>query len=533
MSKGDYLNSKKHRDEHSSWNGRRGFLKTLGLAGAGAISFGNNSLSVINSNFITNALKNSFADRCLVLIRLKGGNDGLNTIVPLYDYDTYISKRPKINIPSSNIIKFNDKFGIPNFMSDVENIWKDGNMKVVHGVGYENPNGSHFKSSDIWATASQDPEISTGWLGRYYDEKYLDYLTNPTEKPLAIQIGSRGNLIFNGASTAYAFAVSSPERLKKVAENGTLFDTSNLPNCTHGDQLEFLRRISNATFSYASVIHEAYNNSEDFNQYDSKNNLDKQLSLVSRLIKGNLGTKIYMVSIGGFDTHGNQPERHQKLLNTLSSSIKVFYDDLKSFGLDEKVISVTFSEFGRRVAENGSLGTDHGTAAPIMLFGSALKGNGFVGNHPSLSDLNNRGNLKHSIDFRSIYTTLLTDWLCGDNEYINKAMLGKEYSLLGLGLNCNDDVVDLNNIVTYHAAIYSFNQVDLHLRINQDHHIKIFIYDTLGRTNGMVFDGLLRKGAHIFPLDRTMTQKSLSSGQYFYNIKISGGNDLNKSFIVK
>lgn len=533
MKNKNYLNSKKHRDEHSSWTGRRGFLKTLGLAGAGAISFGNSSLSVINSNFLTNALKNSYADRSLVLIRLKGGNDGLNTIIPVYDYDNYINKRPNIHIPNSNIIKLNDRFGIPNFMEDIQNVWKDGKMKVVHGVGYENPNGSHFKSSDIWASATRDPEISSGWLGRYYDEKYIDYLINPPKKPLAIQIGSRGNLIFNGSNTTYAFAVSSPERLKKVAENGTLFDTGNLPNCTHGDQLEFLRRISNATFSYASVIHEAYNNSEDFNQYNSKNSLDKQLSLVSRLIKGNLGTKIYMVSLGGFDTHGNQPDRHEQLLSTLSSSIKVFYDDLKYYGLDNKVLSVTFSEFGRRVAENGSMGTDHGTAAPIMLFGSALKGNGFVGNHPSLTDLNNRGNLKHSIDFRSIYTTLLTDWLCGDGQYINKAMLGKEYSLLGLGLNCNEDVVDFNNIIPYHAAIYSNNQVDLHLRINQDHYIKIYIYDTLGRNNGMIFNDLLRKGTHIFPLDRNMSQKSLSSGQYFYNIKIQGGNDLNKSFIVK
>ena len=533
MKNKNYLNSKKHRDEHSSWTGRRGFLKTLGLAGAGAISFGNSSLSVINSNFLTNALKNSYADRSLVLIRLKGGNDGLNTIIPVYDYDNYINKRPNIHIPNSNIIKLNDRFGIPNFMEDIQNVWKDGKMKVVHGVGYENPNGSHFKSSDIWASATRDPEISSGWLGRYYDEKYIDYLINPPKKPLAIQIGSRGNLIFNGSNTTYAFAVSSPERLKKVAENGTLFDTRNLPNCTHGDQLEFLRRISNATFSYASVIHEAYNNSEDFNQYNSKNSLDKQLSLVSRLIKGNLGTKIYMVSLGGFDTHGNQPDRHEQLLSTLSSSIKVFYDDLKYYGLDNKVLSVTFSEFGRRVAENGSMGTDHGTAAPIMLFGSALKGSGFVGNHPSLTDLNNRGNLKHSIDFRSIYTTLLTDWLCGDGQYINKAMLGKEYSLLGLGLNCNEDVIDFNNIIPYHAAIYSNNQVDLHLRINQDHHIKIYIYDTLGRNNGMIFNDLLRKGTHIFPLDRNMSQKSLSSGQYFYNIKIQGGNDLNKSFIVK
>ncbi len=531
MSKKDYLKSKKHIAEHSSWD-RRGFLKTLGIAGAGAISFGNSSLSVLNSNFLTNALTGSSSDRSLVLIRLKGGNDGLNTIVPLNHFDTYVNKRPNIHIPKSNLIKLSDDFAIPNHMRNLEPMWKEGEMKVVNGVGYENSSGSHFKSSDIWASATNNNEISTGWLGRYYDEKYLDYLTNPTEKPLAIQIGSRGNLIFNGEKTSYAFAVSSPERLKKVAENGTLFDTKNLPDCTHGDQIEFLRRISNATYSYASVIHEAYNESEDFNKYDAENDLDTQLSLVSRLIKGGLGSKIYMVSLGGFDTHGSQPEKHQKLLTTLSDSIKVFYEDLKYYGLDKKVLSLTFSEFGRRVAENGSEGTDHGTAAPVMLFGPALKGNGFIGEYPNLSDLNDRGNLKHTLDFRSIYTTILTDWLCADKNFIDKAMLGDEYSLLGLGINCNDEVIDYDDLITYHAAVYGSSNVDLNLRINQDHHIKIYIYDILGRNHGLIYDNLLRKGTHIFPLSIN-SQRKLPTGQYFYSINVVGGKDLNKSFVVK
>ena len=204
MKKKNYLNSKKHKAEHSKW-GRRGFLKTLGIAGAGAISFGNSSLSVLNSNFLTNALTGSISDRSLVLIRLKGGNDGLNTIVPLNHFDTYVNKRPNIHIPKSNLINLSDSFAIPDFMNNLEPLWKDGKMKVVNGVGYENPNGSHFKSSDIWASATDNKEISTGWLGRYYDEKYLDYLTNPPEKPVAIQIGSRGNLIFNGSKTSVSY----------------------------------------------------------------------------------------------------------------------------------------------------------------------------------------------------------------------------------------------------------------------------------------------------------------------------------------
>ena len=290
-----------HDEEHAKWN-RRGFIKTLGIAGGSMIAFGNSSLSVVDSNFLNSALRNSDTDRILVLIRLKGGNDGLNTIVPLYDFDTYANKRPNIYIPENKLIKLNNDFATPDYMSPIEDLWQNGSMKVIHGVGYEEQNLSHFKSSEIWATTTKDTDVTSGWLGRYYEEKYFDYLNNPPDKPLAIQVGSGGDMIFDGDLTTYAFSVSSPQRLKKVAENGTLFDTANPINSTHGDQVAFLREASNTTFRYASVINDAYNKSNQFDSYED-NNFDLQLSLVSRFIKGDLGTKVYMVTLGGFDTH--------------------------------------------------------------------------------------------------------------------------------------------------------------------------------------------------------------------------------------
>ena len=167
--------NKNHDREHAHWD-RRGFLKTLGIAGAGSISFAGSSLSVVNSHFLTNALSEADSERILVLIRLKGGNDGLNTIIPLYDYDLYVNKRPKIHIPENSLIKLNDEFGIPKYMEDLDPIWKDGSMKVINGVGYENQNLSHFKSSEIWATTTNDSYVTSGWLGRYYEEKYMDYM---------------------------------------------------------------------------------------------------------------------------------------------------------------------------------------------------------------------------------------------------------------------------------------------------------------------------------------------------------------------
>lgn len=533
MSK-NYLNSDKHKQEHSHWD-RRGFLKVLGIAGAGSISLANSHLSVINSSFVSNALSNSISDRSLVMIRLKGGNDGLNTIIPLYDFDNYVSKRPNIHIPNNNLIKLSDDFSIPRHMDSLIPFWKEGKMKVVHGVGYENQNLSHFTSSDIWATGTRNKsDMSTGWIGRFYDEKYFDYTINPPEKPLAIQIGSNANMIFKGDQRSYAFAVANERRLEKVAERGEFFSTQNLPDCTHGDQVEFLRKVSNTTYSYADVISDAFKKSNDFDSY-TDSNLDKQLRLVARLIKGGLGSKIYMVSLGGFDTHGNQPTTHQSLLTQLSKSIETFYNDLNYDGLDSKVLTMTFSEFGRRVRENGSEGTDHGSSAPVMLFGPALRGSSFIGNHPSLTDLDRRGNMKHNVDFRSIYQTILSDWLCGDSKYINKAMLGENYELLGLGFNCDDkEMVDYDSLLNYHHPIYSSgkDRVHLSLRLKQNHSISINVFDILGRQVSRVYNGELQRGEHNFSLSENEFRK-LSRGQYFYSINISGGKTLSKSFIVR
>lgn len=526
--------SKKNHDrEHAHWD-RRGFLKTLGIAGAGSISFAGSSLSVVNSHFLTNALSEADSDRILVLIRLKGGNDGLNTIVPLYDYDLYVNKRPKIHIPQNSLIKLNDDFGIPKYMENLDSIWKDGSMKVINGVGYENQNLSHFKSSEIWATTTNDSYVTSGWLGRYYEEKYMDYMINPPEKPLAIQIGSGGDMIFNGDLTTYSFSVSSPQRLKRVAQNGTLFDINNSETGLHADQVTFLREAANTTFRYASIINDSYNNSSDYQEYEN-NNFDLQMSLVSRFIKGGLGTKIYMVTLGGFDTHNNQPNRHQNLMSRLSRAIKTFYDDLQKYGLADKVLSMTFSEFGRRVAENGSSGTDHGSAAPIMLFGPALRGSGFIGKHPELTNLDKKGNMANTTDFRSVYATILSDWLCADTNYINNSVIGAEFNLLGLGLGCNGvENLQLTDdpILPLHNAVNDDQGASLYISINEPSNVEVAIFDILGRRVGSSYNKQLSSGRHTLPL-RSIKETRLPLGQYFYKIRVNNDKIYGRSFLVK
>lgn len=527
------LHLESHDREHAHWD-RRGFLRTLGIAGAGAISFGSSTLSVVDTPHLNRMLNDAYSDRILVLIRLKGGNDGLNTIVPLYDFDFYANQRPKIYIPENNLFKLNDNFGIPNFMNSIAPMWKEGAMKVIHGVGYENQNLSHFKSSEIWATTTPSNAINSGWLGRYYEGQYTDYLNNPPEKPLAIQIGNGGDMIFDGDLTSYAFSVSSPERLKKVAENGTLFDNQNSENSLHGSQVSFLREASNTTFRYASVIHDAYEKSKAYESY-SNGSFDLQMSLVSRFIKGGLGTKIYMVTLNGFDTHANQPNRHEDLLKKLTGAIRSFYLDLAEFGLADKVLSMTFSEFGRRVAENGSSGTDHGSAAPVMLFGPALNGNGFVGQHPNLRALNQQGNMIESTDFRAVYASVLTDWLCADPTDVSNAIVGPNLNLLGLGLGCNgiENLPTTNDpLLPLHAAVNDDQGVSLYLSINEYANVEINIFDVLGRKIGKTINTRIESGQHNFRL-LSQQEMHLPPGQYFYKIKVNGTHNYSKSFLVK
>tara|TARA_B100000780_G_scaffold148159_1_gene103524 strand:+ start:10050 stop:11657 length:1608 start_codon:yes stop_codon:yes gene_type:complete len=522
-----------HDEDHAQWN-RRGFLKTLGVAGGGMISFGSSALSVVDSSFLNTALSDANSDRILVLIRLKGGNDGLNTIVPLYDFDLYANKRPNIYIPENKLIKLNDDFAIPNYMSSIEDLWKNGSMKAVHGVGYGDQNLSHFKSSEIWATTTKDSNTTSGWLGRYYEDKHIDYLTNPPKNPLAIQVGSGGDIIFNGDLTTYSFSVSSPQRLKKVAENGTLFDTKKTINNTHGDQVSFLREASNTTFRYASVINDAYNNSNQFDSYQD-NNFDLQLSLVSRFIKGGLGTKVYMVTLGGFDTHANQSDRHEVLMSTLSNALKTFYDDLKKYGIADKVLSMTFSEFGRRVSENGSGGTDHGSAAPIMFFGPSLNGSSLIGNHPNLNFLDTGGNMESTMDFKSIYATVLTDWLCADPDLVNRSLLGSEYNLINLGFSCNGiENLELTGdpILSMHAAVIDNKGTSLYLNVNEPVQLEVVIFDISGKKVGTAFKNQLSSGPHNFPL-RSNEYNSLPTGHYFYKIIVNGNRTFSRAFMVK
>lgn len=520
----DLNNDEAHNHEHQEWS-RRSFLQTLGIGCAGGIMLGGNYLSASTTKSLMMALNGADNDRVLVLIRLQGGNDGLNTIVPLYDFDTYAQARPTLHHRENDLIKLSDDFAIPNFMESLESMWGDGMMKVAHGLGYEDQNKSHFTGSDILASAdiSQSNEFTKGWLGTYFNGEYGDFIENPPEIPLAIQIGSNGNLVFSYEEQTYAYLVANPEQLQNVAENGVQFRTDNLDlSCKAGQQQSFLRTGANNTYRYAEVIHEAYDKSINVPEYDN-NDIANQLAIVARLIKGNLGTKIYMVTHGNYDTHGNQADHHAGLLSSLSNAVKNFYDDLKESGHDKNVLGMTFSEFGRRVTENGSGGTDHGLAAPALLFGSELNGNGFIGEHPDLNDLVNNRDLKYTTDFRSLYSTVLSEWLCVGQTEVENSLNGY-FGNVDLGFNCNNSTLSTPTIPDSNFPFTTFiehtnRETYLNIQSNLTQQVVVSMYDINGRYMGDIVNDLLNQNINYRIHVKTALKTNISSGYYIYKVK--------------
>ena len=508
--------NKKHDSEHAVWN-RRSFLQALGLAGAGSIVVGNLPISAATHTPLSAALSRTETDRILVIIRLKGGNDGLNTVIPNYDYSTYANFRPTIQINNANSFALSNEFRMPNYMNALQPIWNSGKMKVVHGVGYPNQNLSHFSSADLWSSAADNGNpVQTGVFGRYFEDVYPDYLVNPPTIPPAIQIGSLSNLLFTGDNAGYAFSVANPAQLAQIAENGTTFDMQNLPICSYGSQLGFMRSVTNSTYAYAGVIHTAYEASVAYDAY-ANNDISKQLAIVARLIKGNLGTKVYMVTLDGFDTHANQPTTHQGLMGDLTTAISNFYADLATVNRDLDVLSMTISEFGRRVGENASNGTDHGSAAPMLLFGEGLNGNGFVGNHPDLGNLDTNGNMQFTTDFRSIYATILEEWLCIDSNIVDTTMMST-YNRMNLGLACNATSVPNNELQTAlkHRPIYKDGTVFVEINLASAMHIKIELINVLGQNLGVIHNERHLSGNYL--IDLNPKKERYTAGQYIYRI---------------
>jgi hypothetical protein len=293
-----------------------------------------------------------------------------------------------------------------------------------------------------------------------------------------------------------------------------------------------MRSTANTTFLYSQVIHDAYLAANNSVEYGS-GKLAEQLSIVARMIKGGLGTKVYMVTLDGFDNHANQALNHQVLLEDISNSMKNFYDDLAANGMDNEVLSMTISEFGRRPYENGSNGTDHGAASPVLLFGSGLQGNGFVGEHPDINIWDSNDNLIPSTDFRDVYATVLTDWFCLDPSIVDGILLNQQYENLNLGFSCNPlGVSDFDAITRLqHVPIYKGSQTSIEITMPVTANVDIRLYDLMGKEIGVLANEILFPGKHSIDV-KSKIKTRLSYGQYIYRIGM-GGQFYSKSIIIR
>ena len=362
------------------------------------------------------ALDSSKKNRILVVLQLSGGNDGINTLIPFAD-PNYSQLRPSLGFAANEVLHLTDSVGLNPNLSKLKTMYDQGKVAVVQGVGYPNPNRSHFRSMDIWHSARPDTFERSGWLGRYVsacecaqdnalpaisvgDQLNTMFWTDTTLVPAVASIGAFSFLTDTKYKNDRTFQMQTLQNIYSQAGNWSAYEglirRGTLQALAGSDELQ------KVAASYQSPV-----------QYPANNGLANQLKMVAQVIAGNLGTRLFSVSMGGYDTHANQKPTQDKNLAQLGDALEAFMQDLANMQQQDNVVIMAFSEFGRRVKQNGSGGTDHGTAEPMFIIGNKVQG-GLYGTYPSLSDLDNNGDLKFNADFRSVYAGVLKDVVGAD-----------------------------------------------------------------------------------------------------------------------
>ena len=366
----------------------------------------------------------------LLIIQLGGGNDGLNTVIP-YTNDAYYENRPTLAVKKTDVLTLNDTLALHPILKGFKALYDDGLLTIINGVGYPNPSRSHFQSMRYWHAGMIDKKkkvlSDSGWIGKVFDHTCGNqHLKNKAIKPSTtwlLSIGNQLNPSFKNNSYG-GMALEDPKlfsQMVKFYQSSIIYP----PLDSGNEELDFLTRTSMNTTLVSDRILKCSQNVKNQLAYP-ETKFAQGLALIARLIAGGMDTQVYYISLGGFDTHARQKERHENLLRILDDGISSFQKDLIKLGQAERVLGFTFSEFGRRVKENGSEGTDHGKAAPLFFFGKAIKP-GVIGEYPSLTKLS-RGDLQFHTDFRQLYATVINQWLDVDSQLI----LGKKFAQLPL-----------------------------------------------------------------------------------------------------
>jgi len=510
---------------------RRTFIRNISLASL-SVPFFVKNLSAQATPFSGFDIPLSYEDRILVILRMNGGNDGLNTIIPLNQYDNLKVQRPNIIIPESKILTGTANLGFHPAMAGIHDLFHEGKASIIQGVGYAEQNRSHFRSSDIWTNGSTSIDEKRGWLGRYFEQNHPQYPVNyPNEDyldPFAMSLGRSISSTCQGSASNFSALVSNPNdtfnlNVNTVDNDGTMFGCNN----------DFVATMIAQTNVYGARINDAYDMGDSLSKHyyldnnpqnDYKSTLAKQMRYVAQMIAGGMKTKVYVLNVNGFDTHGQQVDpndttlgAHADLLQEISDAVYAFEDDLSLLNLDHRVMGMSFSEFGRQIASNGSNGTDHGDAAPLFLFGKCLS-KPIIGFNPTISaDIENQKGVDMQFDFRDIYASVMTDWLKVPEEQIETVFPGHPLSYIKLtdeflcSEKKNSDPISLWPNPTNNLFVVDF--------YSPGGQTKLSIVDSTGKIVKIILDQKVDRGRKKLQLNVS----EISAGYYRVSVQTSNG----------
>ncbi|MDX1685164.1 MAG: DUF1501 domain-containing protein [Saprospiraceae bacterium] len=504
---------------------RRSFIQTSSTLSLPFV-IGGSPLKAIGKSALSSII-NGDSDRVLVLINLAGGNDGLTTMIPLDQYDNLAAVRSNVLVPENTILEIGADNGFHPSMGNLQIIWEQEKLNIVQSVGYPNQNRSHFRSTDIWNTASAaDEYLTTGWLGRWLETQAPDYPAGypngECPDPFALTIGGVISETCQGTESTFSLALVDP------ANPGTVNvgEGSPLPGNCYGEELGYIREVAAQTNAYADVIVDANEKGNNLSQKypgADANPLAQKLKIVARLISGGLQTKVYVVQLGGFDLHSGQVEandpvqgRQTQLLTMLSDAICAFQDDISQLGVEERVLGMTYSEFGRQIRSNQSDGTDHGTAAPLFVFGSCVNPI-IIGENPEIDrQVEPQEGVPMQYDFRSVYGSILMDWFEASEQDV-KDLLFEDFQHIPIVKGCDFSTsVDSPLAQSVDVEIYP-NPASNYLRIrfkSFNEKVRLSVFDARGAEVKLLSDRRYNEGEHTL----TSEVSELQSGNYFVRV---------------
>lgn len=469
--------------------------------------------------------------KVFVLIQLSGGNDGLNTIIPTDQYSNLSTVRSNILIPESKVLKLNGVTGtgMHPAMTALKDLYNAGKINIVQSVGYPNPNYSHFRATDIWHSASDSNAfVNSGWAGRYLQGLYtgfpVGYPNTDEPDPLAISIGYSVSTSLMGPTASTGMAISNPTTFYQLV-SGTVDPA---PNTPAGHELTYVRLVLQQTQAYNVTVKAAAQTVTNKATYP-KSSLADQLKIVANLIAGGLKTPIYTVSLGGFDTHSSQVDAssteagsHADLWKQVSEAIAAFQSDCEQLGIHERVAGMTYSEFGRRIKSNDSRGTDHGAAAPLIVFGTNVNP-GIIGSNPTIpSNVTVEDNIPMQYDFRQVYASILIDWFESPVSTTDSDLLFKHFDTLAIfkkDTSVNAPTLTARSISLMQNYPNPFRDLTTIDFMSPGGQVELRLYDKEGRLLQVLLDEVMDAGKHSYILNGS----PLPAGNYYYQLITEAG----------